>query len=72
VHFLKADSPVHLRLLRVFEPLMVITGIVQPLVERDWECKWKLERKLGGADHQKTSFGGSVSQKSDSIRQRSK
>lgn len=31
MHFLKADSPVHLRLLRVFEPLMVITGIVQPL-----------------------------------------
>jgi len=29
--FLKANSPAHLRLLKVFEPLMVITGIVQPL-----------------------------------------
>ena len=31
MYFLKADSPTRLRALRVFEPLMVITGIVQPL-----------------------------------------
>ena len=31
MYFLKQDSPVRLRGLRVFEPLMVITGIVQPL-----------------------------------------
>jgi MtN3 and saliva related transmembrane protein len=31
MYFLKIDSPAHLRALRVFEPLMVITGIVQPL-----------------------------------------
>ncbi len=31
MYFLKTDSPGYLRALRVFEPLMVITGIVQPL-----------------------------------------
>jgi len=31
MYFLKTDSRAHLTLLRVFEPLMVITGIVQPL-----------------------------------------
>jgi MtN3 and saliva related transmembrane protein len=31
MYFLKTGSPAHLRWLRVFEPLMVITGIVQPL-----------------------------------------
>ncbi len=31
MYFLKTGSPVHLRMLRIFEPLMVITGIVQPL-----------------------------------------
>jgi MtN3 and saliva related transmembrane protein len=31
MYFLKTDSPAHLRALRVFEPLMIITGIVQPL-----------------------------------------
>src|SRR5215467_2549434 len=30
VHLLKTGSPAHLRALRVFEPLMVITGIVTP------------------------------------------
>jgi hypothetical protein len=28
VYFLKTGSPAHLRWLKVFEPLMVITGIV--------------------------------------------
>jgi MtN3 and saliva related transmembrane protein len=31
MYFLKTGSPAHLRWLRIFEPLMVITGIVQPL-----------------------------------------
>jgi MtN3 and saliva related transmembrane protein len=31
MYFLKTDSPVRLRALQVFEPLMIITGIVQPL-----------------------------------------
>jgi MtN3 and saliva related transmembrane protein len=31
MYFLKTDSRTYLRALRVFEPLMVITGIVQPL-----------------------------------------
>jgi uncharacterized protein with PQ loop repeat len=31
MYLLKVDSPAHLRLLKIFEPLMVITGIVQPL-----------------------------------------
>ena len=31
MYFLKSDSPARLGLLRVFEPLMMITGIVQPL-----------------------------------------
>jgi MtN3 and saliva related transmembrane protein len=31
MYFLKTDSPVRLRLLRRFEPLMVITGIATPL-----------------------------------------
>jgi MtN3 and saliva related transmembrane protein len=31
MYFLKTGSPAHLRWLEVFEPLMVITGIVQPL-----------------------------------------
>jgi len=31
MYFLKTGSPVYLRWLKVFEPLMVITGIVQPL-----------------------------------------
>ena len=31
MYLLKTGSPVHLRMLRVFEPLMVITGIVTPL-----------------------------------------
>jgi MtN3 and saliva related transmembrane protein len=31
MYILKTDSPVRLRALRVFEPLMVFTGIVQPL-----------------------------------------
>lgn len=31
MYFLKTGSPAHLRWLMVFEPLMVITGIVQPL-----------------------------------------
>src|SRR5580692_8715737 len=31
MYFLKTGSPAHLRWLKVFEPLMVITGIVQPL-----------------------------------------
>jgi len=31
MYFLKDGSPAHLRWLRVFEPLMVLTGIVQPL-----------------------------------------
>jgi MtN3 and saliva related transmembrane protein len=31
MYFLQTGSPAHLRWLKVFEPLMVITGIVQPL-----------------------------------------
>ena len=31
MYFLKTGSPEYLRWLKVFEPLMVITGIVQPL-----------------------------------------
>jgi MtN3 and saliva related transmembrane protein len=31
VYFLKTGSPAQLQWLRVFEPLMIITGIVQPL-----------------------------------------
>ncbi len=31
MYFLKTGSPAHLRWLSFFEPLMVITGIVQPL-----------------------------------------
>jgi hypothetical protein len=31
MYFLKTGSPAHLRWLRFLEPLMVITGIVQPL-----------------------------------------
>jgi MtN3 and saliva related transmembrane protein len=31
MYLLKTGSPAHLRMLRVFEPLMVITGIVTPL-----------------------------------------
>ena len=31
MYFLKTDSPAHLRWLRIFEPLMVIIGILQPL-----------------------------------------
>jgi MtN3 and saliva related transmembrane protein len=31
MYFLKTGSPQYLRWLKVFEPLMVITGIVQPL-----------------------------------------
>jgi MtN3 and saliva related transmembrane protein len=31
IYPLKTDSPAHLRWLRIFEPLMVVTGIVQPL-----------------------------------------
>ena len=31
MYFMKEGSPAHLRWLRVFEPLMVATGIVQPL-----------------------------------------
>jgi MtN3 and saliva related transmembrane protein len=31
MYFLKAGSPTYLRWLRIFEPLMIITGIVQPL-----------------------------------------
>jgi hypothetical protein len=31
MYFLKTGSLAHLRGLRVFEPLMVITGVVQPL-----------------------------------------
>jgi MtN3 and saliva related transmembrane protein len=31
MYFLKTGSPAHLRWLKVFEPLMMITGIVQPL-----------------------------------------
>jgi MtN3 and saliva related transmembrane protein len=31
MYFLKAGSPTYLRWLRVFEPLIIITGIVQPL-----------------------------------------
>jgi MtN3 and saliva related transmembrane protein len=31
MYFLKAGSPAYLRWLRIFEPLMIITGIVQPL-----------------------------------------
>ena len=31
MYFLKTGSPAYLRWLRVFEPLMVVTGIVQPL-----------------------------------------
>jgi hypothetical protein len=31
MYFLKTGSPAHLRWLRVFEPLMILTGIVQPL-----------------------------------------
>jgi hypothetical protein len=31
VYFLTTGSPEYLRWLKVFEPLMVITGIVQPL-----------------------------------------
>jgi hypothetical protein len=31
MYFLKTGSPAYLRWLRIFEPLMVITGIVQPL-----------------------------------------
>ena len=31
MYFLKTGSPAHLRWLGIFEPLMVITGIVQPL-----------------------------------------
>jgi MtN3 and saliva related transmembrane protein len=31
MYFLKDDSPIRLRALRVFEPLMVVSGIVEPL-----------------------------------------
>jgi len=31
VHSTTTGSPTHLRWLRIFEPLMVVTGIVQPL-----------------------------------------
>jgi hypothetical protein len=31
MYLLKTGSPMHLRMLRVFEPLMVVTGIVTPL-----------------------------------------
>jgi MtN3 and saliva related transmembrane protein len=31
MYFLKPDSPVRFRALKVFEPLMVVTGVVQPL-----------------------------------------
>jgi hypothetical protein len=31
MYFLKTGSPAQLQWLRIFEPLMVITGIVQPL-----------------------------------------
>jgi hypothetical protein len=31
MYFLKTDSPAHLRWLKVFEPLMMITGVVQHL-----------------------------------------
>jgi len=31
MYFMKTDSPAYLRSMKVFEPLMVITGIVQPL-----------------------------------------
>jgi hypothetical protein len=31
MYFLKAGSPTYLRWLRIFEPLMNVTGIVQPL-----------------------------------------
>jgi MtN3 and saliva related transmembrane protein len=31
MYFLKTGSPAQLRWLRIFEPLMVITGIVRPL-----------------------------------------
>jgi MtN3 and saliva related transmembrane protein len=30
IYFLKTGSPAHLRWLRTFEPLMVVTGIVTP------------------------------------------
>ena len=32
MYFLKTGSPAHLRWLKVFEPLMVITGIVQQVL----------------------------------------
>src|SRR5271163_3471084 len=31
MYFMKTGSPAHLQWLRIFEPLMIITGIVQPL-----------------------------------------
>jgi uncharacterized protein with PQ loop repeat len=31
MYLLKTGSPAHLRWLKIFEPLMVITGLVQPL-----------------------------------------
>ena len=31
MYFMKEDSPAYLRSMKIFEPLMVITGIVQPL-----------------------------------------
>ena len=31
IYFIKAASPAHLRWLKVFEPVMMITGIEQPL-----------------------------------------
>jgi MtN3 and saliva related transmembrane protein len=31
MYFLKEGSPTYLRWLRIFEPLMIVTGIVQPL-----------------------------------------
>jgi hypothetical protein len=31
MYLLKTGSPIHLRMLRVFEPLMVITAMVTPL-----------------------------------------
>jgi uncharacterized protein with PQ loop repeat len=30
MYLLKTDSPIHLRALRVFEPLMVVTGVITP------------------------------------------
>jgi hypothetical protein len=43
MYFLKTGSPAHLQWFRVFEPLMVITGIVQPLAKQtaiDGGRKW--------------------------------